>query len=119
MRRAGHAGQLSATVPAIDRFRILALLKLLAGDNLDARRRQAVCAVLAEKCAIYAQGLRRRGRGADAVSVAEVSARANTSWRQQGGTSIHDAIEATIAIIVPEASGVMPEASGVVAETAA
>jgi hypothetical protein len=29
-RRSGHPGQLSATVPAIDRFRILALLKLLA-----------------------------------------------------------------------------------------
>ncbi len=119
MRRAGHAGQLSATVPAIDRFRILALLKLLAGDNLDAPRRQAACAVLAEKCAIYAQGLRRRGREVDAASVGEVSARANTLWRQPGGTSIHDAIEPMIAIIANEDSSVMREASGVVAETAA
>ena len=31
MRRAGHPGQLSATIPAIDRFRMLALLKLLDG----------------------------------------------------------------------------------------
>jgi glycosyltransferase involved in cell wall biosynthesis len=61
-RRAGHPDQLSAFVPALDRYRIRALLKLLAGAALTARRRRAVAEVLAEKCAIYANGLLRRGR---------------------------------------------------------
>ena len=34
IRRAGHSGQLSSTTPALDRFRILALLKLLLHPEL-------------------------------------------------------------------------------------
>jgi glycosyltransferase involved in cell wall biosynthesis len=60
-RRGGHPDQASAT-PAIDRFRILALTKLLADDQLSPERRTAVVEVLAEKCRIYAGGLMRRGR---------------------------------------------------------
>lgn len=60
-RRAGHADQLSATVAALDRYRIRALVKLLAGGELTVSRRLAVAEVLAEKCAIYAKGLLRRG----------------------------------------------------------
>jgi len=63
-RRAGHAGQLSATVPGIDRFRILALTKLLADSDLTGAKRVATAQVLAEKCRIYAGGLRRRHRDA-------------------------------------------------------
>ena len=37
-RRGGHPDQTSATTPAIDRFRILALTKLLADDRLSAVR---------------------------------------------------------------------------------
>jgi glycosyltransferase involved in cell wall biosynthesis len=61
-RRGGHPDQTSATTPAIDRFRILALTKLLADDRLSPVRRFAVVEVLAEKCRIYAGGLERRGR---------------------------------------------------------
>jgi len=61
-RRGGRPDQLSATTPAIDRFRILALAKLLADDRLSPARRTAVVEVLAEKCRICARGLRRRGR---------------------------------------------------------
>ena len=61
-RRGGHPDQTSATTPAIDRFRILALAKLLADDRLSPMRRAAVIEVLAEKCRIYAGGLARRGR---------------------------------------------------------
>ncbi len=65
-RRAGHPGQLSATVPAIDRFRILALAKLLANPRLRDSRRTATAEVFAEKCRICAGGLRRRGRDSEA-----------------------------------------------------
>ncbi|MFZ2059743.1 MAG: glycosyltransferase family A protein [Candidatus Binatus sp.] len=61
-RRGGHRDQTSATTPAIDRFRILALTKLLIDDRLSPMRRAAVVEVLAEKCRIYAGGLARRGR---------------------------------------------------------
>jgi glycosyltransferase involved in cell wall biosynthesis len=61
-RRGGHPDQTSATTPAIDRFRILALTKLLVDDRLSPARRIAVIEVLAEKCRIYAGGLSRRGK---------------------------------------------------------
>jgi len=61
-RRGGHPDQLSATTPALDRFRILALAKLLADYRLSPARRNSAVEVLAEKCRIYARGLLRRGR---------------------------------------------------------
>ena len=72
-RRAGHPGQLSATVPAIDRFRILALLKLLAGVDLSRERRVAIGEVLTEKCGVFAQGLKRRGDEAAAGFIRDVA----------------------------------------------
>ena len=89
MRRAGHPGQLSATVPAIDRFRLLALLKLLDGDQLNLSQRCAVGIVIEEKCAIYAQGLRRRGREADAIAVMEIRRAHDVRGR---GTRAHIAV---------------------------
>jgi len=61
-RRGGHPDQTSATTPALDRFRILALTKLLADERLSSARRAAVIEVLCEKCRIYSGGLVRRGR---------------------------------------------------------
>ncbi len=65
-RRGGHPDQLSSTTPAIDRFRILALAKLLDGNLLSPERRSATTQVLVEKSRIYAAGLVRRGRTDDA-----------------------------------------------------
>jgi glycosyltransferase involved in cell wall biosynthesis len=79
-RHAGHPDQLSATVPAIDRFRILALLKLLAVDDLSENRRRAVCTVLEEKCAIYAQGLTRRGHWSDSAFILTLAAATRETW---------------------------------------
>jgi glycosyltransferase involved in cell wall biosynthesis len=73
IRRAGHAGQLSAAVVAIDRFRILALLKLLAREDLGGSRREAARAVLVEKAAILGHGLRRRGRDREARLIAAIA----------------------------------------------
>ncbi|MGH7836692.1 MAG: glycosyltransferase family 2 protein [Candidatus Binataceae bacterium] len=78
-RRAGHPGQLSATVQAIDRFRVLALLKLLAHSDLSLERRAAVCDVLSEKCRILATGLSRRGKVDLAGRVAALTERAG-NW---------------------------------------
>jgi hypothetical protein len=83
-RRAGHPDQLSATVPALDRFRIRALLKLLAASGLTACKQLAAAAVLAEKCEIHAQGLRRRERVDDCQFYRAVGDRAR-AWAD-GGT---------------------------------
>ena len=79
-RRAGHDDQLSATTPAIDRFRILSLTQLLAADRLSPVRRADVVEVLVEKCRIYAGGLVRRGR-IDQARVYERVADHAHSWR--------------------------------------
>jgi glycosyltransferase involved in cell wall biosynthesis len=80
VRRAGHPEQLSATVVALDRFRILALAKLLADASLDAARRTAAAAVMAEKCLVYGKGLARRGRHDDAIFFAEMAQSALARW---------------------------------------
>jgi len=92
IRRSGHPGQLSATVAAIDRFRILALLKLLRRDDLDPRRRQAVCDTVAEKCAIYATGAARRGRRGEACAVSEFGEMAHGSRREVADVALERAI---------------------------
>ncbi len=62
IKRGGHADQLSRRYWGMDRFRVAALAKLLAADELWGPRRTAAVAALAQKCAILAQGARRRGR---------------------------------------------------------
>jgi GT2 family glycosyltransferase len=95
-RRSGHQGQLSAMVPAIDRFRILALLKLLAGHDLNDVQRRAVCEVLAEKCGVYAKGLARRGRHNLASFILEFAANASGAWRETGEEASASAAVATM-----------------------
>lgn len=62
----GHADQLSRRYWGMDRFRVRSLARLLAGGELSGDRRRAAARVLAEKCAILAQGAVRRGRVAEA-----------------------------------------------------
>jgi glycosyltransferase involved in cell wall biosynthesis len=80
VRRAGHPGQLSATVAALDRFRILALAKLLTDASLGAAKRAAAAEVMAGKCLIYGKGLARRGRLDDAAFFAEAARSALERW---------------------------------------
>lgn len=98
-RRAGHPGQLSATVPALDRFRILALTKLIARADLAGARRAAVGDALSEKCAIYAPGLMRRGRSAAAEFFAGIGRAARGPWRDAPEAEIAGAIDAMRALL--------------------
>jgi glycosyltransferase involved in cell wall biosynthesis len=91
IRRGGHRGQLSATVGAIDRFRIMSLLKLLAHSELPRERRAPVCDVLVEKCTIYAKGLARRGHF-DAAGFIQTIAHSAASCREGGGRGPADAL---------------------------
>jgi GT2 family glycosyltransferase len=92
IRRAGHFDQLSLTIPALDRFRILALLKLLRRSELDGPRRVAVCEALIEKCHIHAMGARRRGRELEATEVEGLAQRADKVWRRSADTSLEQSI---------------------------
>jgi glycosyltransferase involved in cell wall biosynthesis len=66
IKRGGHPDQLSAQW-GIDRFRIRALVKLLAEPDLPAPDARAARQTLAAKCAIYAQGCHKRGRQTEAA----------------------------------------------------
>jgi glycosyltransferase involved in cell wall biosynthesis len=93
-RRGGHLDQLSATTQAIDRFRILALAKLLGGDSLSPERRLATTEVLIEKCQIYATGLARRGR-IDAAREYESIAEQAGRWQTRAVPEIRCVIESS------------------------
>ncbi|HYB90262.1 MAG TPA: glycosyltransferase family 2 protein [Candidatus Binataceae bacterium] len=101
-RRAGHSDQLSAATPALDRFRILALAKLLASPVLCFDRRDAAAGVLAEKCRIYAKGLKRRGRRDEAGFFDRVAARALSAWRAHAEESLLSAIASICKIVSGE-----------------
>ena len=92
-RRAGHKGQLSATIPALDRFRILTLMKLLAQNELSPTRREAVCEVLAQKCAIYAKGLISRDSNDRAAFIFDVRELAQRDWRDGASESLRQSSE--------------------------
>jgi hypothetical protein len=91
-RRGGHPDQLSAITPAIDRFRILALTKLLSDDRLDPERRLATTDALVEKCRIYAAGLARRKR-IDAARLYEWAADHAGGWQTRAVPEIGCAIK--------------------------
>ncbi|MDD2901524.1 MAG: glycosyltransferase [Syntrophales bacterium] len=65
IKRGGHADQLSRQW-GLDRWRIRALQKLLGEPDLPEPYRRAVRRTLARKCAIYAQGCKKRGKAAEA-----------------------------------------------------
>ena len=65
VKRGGHPDQLSRQW-GIDRFRIRALVKLLAEPDLPGAFARAARRTLAAKCAIYAQGCEKRGRHTEA-----------------------------------------------------
>ncbi len=62
IKHGGHADQLSRTVPALDRYRIRALIKLLGGAFLTPSQAAEVRAMLERKCRIYLNGCRKRAR---------------------------------------------------------
>ena len=66
IKRGGHPDQLSRQW-GIDRFRIRALVKLLAEPDLPETYARAARRMLAVKCAIYAQGCDKRGRQSEAA----------------------------------------------------
>jgi glycosyltransferase involved in cell wall biosynthesis len=77
VKRGGHADQLSRA-PGLDRYRIESIAKLMAEGCLSAAQRIAAAAALKQKCRVYADGCRKRGRHAEAD-------RCETLWHDVSG----------------------------------
>ena len=67
IKHGGHEDQLSQVYPAMDRFRIVALLNLLDADILCSDYRKLTIQTLLEKLTIYSTGTRKRGRQSEAA----------------------------------------------------
>ncbi len=74
VKRGGHADQLSR-MPELDKYRIQSITKLLDSGVLSPQQDAAAIAMLTTKCAIYAQGCRKRGRIEEAEQYEQVAGR--------------------------------------------
>lgn len=77
VKRGGHPDQLSRSTWGLDRYRVAALVKLLATTTLAVEQRAAVVETLRAKCGVLANGAGRRGREDEAAryrTLAEVAA---------------------------------------------
>ncbi len=80
-KHGGHRDQLSSTTPALDRFRILALLKLLGEGDLLEIERSLVIAMIREKAEIVAQGAEKRENSPRAALYRSLSRADLTGYR--------------------------------------
>jgi glycosyltransferase involved in cell wall biosynthesis len=62
IKQGGHEDQLSKRYPAMDRFRIESIARILEGDTLSEAMRSAAIRELEKKCRIYIQGGIKRGK---------------------------------------------------------
>ena len=70
----GHDDQLSQTIPALDRYRIKSLVKLLKHNQLTSIQKKQALAILHTKSEIYLKGCRKRGRLQEVESLEKVLA---------------------------------------------
>jgi glycosyltransferase involved in cell wall biosynthesis len=61
VKTGGHPDQLSAS-PSLDKYRIAAILKILKSDHLTQYQYKEAVTVLKQKCKIYLNGCKKRGR---------------------------------------------------------
>ena len=73
VKRGGHGDQLSSQ-PSLDRYRIRSLIKLLNEAPLSEPQRKETLSMLEEKCRIYGQGCKKRGKSEEAALYLKASA---------------------------------------------
>jgi len=66
VKQGGHEDQLSTKYWGMDRFRVIALEKLLKGSSLNEERRGLAVKTLIQKCGILIQGFSKRGKADEA-----------------------------------------------------
>jgi len=82
----GHADQLSATVEALDRYRIRAITKLMDSGLLSPTQYALAVAALKEKCRVYGQGCLKRGREEEARQALALAEEYRTQGTARGPT---------------------------------
>lgn len=104
VKRGGHADQLSRSLWGMDRYRVLALRKLLRAGLLGSARRMAALEVLRRKVAVLADGARKRGKLAEAESYETIFTECmqnqdggNGNSRVRGGQGLSPADPRTLA----------------------
>ena len=65
IKQGGHADQLSRKYWGMDRFRVVALKKLLDRNSLEGERLQLTRSALVEKCSVLIHGFAKRGKKED------------------------------------------------------
>jgi len=73
VKRGGHADQLSTRSWGNDRYRVMALEKLLRSQNLKAEERRMASGELVRKCHILSRGFYKRGKGEEARRYEELA----------------------------------------------
>jgi glycosyltransferase involved in cell wall biosynthesis len=73
IKHGGHNDQLSTTTWGMDRFRVMALQKILNNPLLSNDRKVNVFEVLLKKCVILAQGAEKRGKSEEAQKYKNLS----------------------------------------------
>ncbi len=72
IKEGGHSDQRSKHYPAMDKFRIYSLTKILESNTLDNEQHGAALRELKRKCAIYMQGAQKRGKISEAERCKEL-----------------------------------------------
>jgi len=75
LKYGGHADQRSREFPAMDRFRIRSLAKILSQNILSPEQAAAARKMLAEKSAIFIQGALKRGNQKEAEEITSLTQR--------------------------------------------
>ena len=87
----GHEDQLSHKLPAMDRFRIQSLVKILKSGILNPEQEKSAKGTLQQKAQIYIQGAIKRGHQAEVQRMIEtiesVQTTKNISWASGQGLS--------------------------------
>jgi len=82
VKTGGHYDQLSRTTPALDKYRVQAILKLLRSGTLSIPQAKAARVELIHKATIYGQGCLKRGRTREGHEYLELAA-----WARQESDS--------------------------------
>ena len=72
IKRGGHDDQLSS-MKGLDKFRIKAIVKIIKSNRLSDNQYSAAVKALKEKCEIYSDGCRKRGREEEALYYAKLA----------------------------------------------
>jgi glycosyltransferase involved in cell wall biosynthesis len=88
IKRGGHEDQLSSKYWGMDRFRVVALLKLLREPSLGEERRVQVIEMMQTKCGILIQGFAKRGK------IKEAEYYRSLKKKYSGGESLEEMPEA-------------------------